>query len=106
MTQISALNALQSAPIPAAGGGNTIVAGVAGKQIVVVGYVLNGVTAGTAQWLDSGLTDLTGAMQLAAGGTIVAPYSLDGWFSTGVGLSLGLNLVGGTVAGHVIYLLC
>lgn len=95
-------------------GDNTLVAAVTGATIHVVGYVL--VAAGTVNVtfksdVGGGATNLTGAMPMAANGSLIAPVSPrtpaghhDGWFAAGAGLALNLNLSAGVaVTGHLSY---
>lgn len=86
------------------GANNTIVAAVAGKQIRVMGYVLNGLTAVTAQW-HSNTTALSGPIALGATGTFVCPNDNgDGHMETVAGEALKLTLGGAVqVSGHIVY---
>lgn len=88
----------------------TIVSGAAGKQIVVLGYVLQVDASTDAKWIDgAGPTDLSGAMGGGAGGlTISAPVSRIPWFVLADGGDLQLSVTGGTgtnATGHVVYAL-
>lgn len=87
------------------GAGNTIVAAVSGKQIRVTGYVLNALTAVTAQWYTGTSAALSGPIALGATGTIVCPNDDgDGHFETVAGEALKLTLGGAVqVSGHVRY---
>lgn len=83
----------------ASSGNNTLVAAVAGKQIVVTSYFFVCDGAVTAQFQSgAGGTALSGAMSFAANGGIVVcdSGSPDGWFATTAGQLLNLNL-GGSV---------
>lgn len=86
------------------GAGNTIVAAVAGKQIRVVGYVLNALTAVTAQW-HSNTTALSGPIALGATGTLTCENDYqDGHMETVAGEALKLTLGGAVqVSGHIVY---
>lgn len=102
-----------SAKIAASSSGdNTIIAGVAGYRIAVVGYVL--VASGTvnAKFKDGASTDLTGPMNLVANAGVSAPLAgineaaQMSWFQTSAGNALVLNLSGATeVDGHCVYCL-
>lgn len=107
---------LPSAVISAASSGdNTIVAGVTGKRIVVLGYVLVGGGTVNATWKSSGGTALSGAMPLSSSTVVTAPVVppgagpaavgyTEGWFATLAGEGLVLNLSGAVgVYGHVFY---
>jgi len=86
------------------GAGNTIVAAVAGKQIRVMGYVLDSVTAVTIQWF-SNTTALSGSMSMGATSTLACPIDNgDGWFETAAGEALKMTLGGAVqVSGHLVY---
>ncbi len=96
------------ASISAASASNEIVALVASKKIRVLAYVLvcGHTSAMTAQWKADGGSDLSGAMTLAPdGGGGTAGYNPVGWFETGAGQALDLDL--GTtaqVSGHLTYI--
>lgn len=93
-------------------GDNTVVSGVAGFAIRVIGYVLTFSAAVNAQWYSD-----TGGSKVALSGLLygvgtspppaVAPEALPGargWFQTASGKALNLNLSGAVaVGGHVIY---
>lgn len=87
-------------------GANTIVNGVSGKAIRVLGYVIVANGAVNAKW-QSASADKTGLAYLAANGGVVAPMAPLGggyWFDTAVGEALVLNLsVAVAVGGHVTY---
>ncbi len=87
------------------GAGNTIVAAVAGKQIRVVGYVLNALTAVTAQWYTGVSAALSGPIALGATGTVACPNDhVEGHFETVAGEALKITLGGAVqVSGHVVY---
>lgn len=91
-------------------GANTVVTGVPTKKIRVLSYVIIAAGAVTAKW-QSGTTDLSGAMPLAANGgaapsiSILAPGAMIGLFETAAGDSLVLNLGGAVnVSGHLTYI--
>lgn len=85
----------------------TVVTGVAGKRIVVYGYLLtNGVaTAQSVQWR-SGSTNLTGVMQmpLSIGATLSVQTGHDhvGVFQTNPGDNLVLNMTAATQVGGFV----
>ena len=90
-------------------GDNQIVAGVTGKRIRVLGFVLSFSGSTNAKWRD-GTTDLTGLEYGAAGAVNVAPVTPSvlasgiGWFSTSQGNALQLNLSAAVaVGGFVLY---
>lgn len=85
----------------ATSGDRTIVAGVAGKQIVVVNYLL--IAGGTVSvtW-KSGSTAKSGALPLVVNSGASLPDAR--WFACGLGESLVLNLSGNVqVSGHLSY---
>jgi hypothetical protein len=74
-------------------GNNTIVAAVAGRKIRVTSAFM--VAAGTvAVRFESGAggTALTGQMPLIASSGVVLPYNPAGWFETGAGALLNMEL--------------
>ena len=92
-------------------GANTLVTGVTGFRIMVLGYVI--VASGTvnAKFVD-GSTDITGPMNLVANAGVAAAlapmseHSEIGWFQTSSGANLVLNLSAGVeVDGHLTYCL-
>jgi hypothetical protein len=92
--------------VVAAGAGDTaVVAGVAGKRIAVMGYVIVASAAGVNPKWRSNTTDISGAMPFAANGGVVVPLSPDDpWLITAAGETLNLNAAGvGNVGGHVVY---
>jgi hypothetical protein len=97
---------VQYAPISAAGSGNnTLVAAVTGKKIRVIGFALVGAGSVTAKFQSgAGGTDLTGAMTLAAGTSVVVEPYESGVFETAVAALLNLNLSGAIqVSGFLVY---
>ena len=100
-----------SAPINAnANGDNQVVAGVAGKRIRCIGYVLMAGGTVNATWKSSGGTLLSGAFPLVAQAGAaapqgpVAPGGIQGWFESATGEDLTLNLSAGVqVSGHLVY---
>src|SRR5262245_14187511 len=95
-----------------ASGNNQIVAGVAGRRVVILGYILIASGAVTAQWI-SGAVNLTGPMALggAGGGVSASPGRSEvGFFRWGVGATgadLTLTLGGATqVGGSLTYTFC
>lgn len=95
-----------------ANGNNTVVAGVGGQKILVLGYTLVVASAVSCQWTDSASSILSGAMPFAANGGISVPFGAfnEGYlvpqFQTAAGASLILNLSSGVlVAGHLTYCL-
>jgi hypothetical protein len=99
---------MSSTPITAAAGLTTVVPAMPGRRVRVLGYVLVASAAGTIQWQDGAATALSGAMALALGQSLVAPDtsavmgSERGWFLTGTGQTLVLN-VAGAAAGHLLF---
>jgi hypothetical protein len=88
-------------------GDNTLVAAVTARQLRVLAFVL--VAAGGANTVrfesGAGGTALTGQMDLAADGQLVAPYNPAGWFETAAGALLNLELSAATlVAGFLVYI--
>ena len=113
---------MPSVPITAAlNGDNTVVSGVAGFAIRVLGYVLSTTFAAagsvTATWgsdTGGGFSALSGALPFQAVGTAftnppavvapAAPPGSRGWFQTAAGKALNLKLSGAQqMAGHLIY---
>lgn len=94
----------------ASSGDQAIVAGVAGKQIIVMSYVLNNGagTANNVRW-KSGSNNMSGAMTLppntaSAGIVAVSPDRSVPLLIVDVGLTLNLNLSAATqVSGHICY---
>ena len=86
-----------------ASGATEIVAAVAGKQIRVIAYSV--IVSGTVniKW-QGGATDLTGLKYFVANGGIVQGHNPAGWFQTGVGDALNVNLSAAiAVGGEVVY---
>ncbi len=111
-----ALGSPLTVPISAANmGDNTLVNGVAGSRIVVVGYVLMSSGTVNAEFYDGPSTNslnLTGALPLIAQAGVTAPLSplseVSGlyWFATSSGNALILNLSGAVGCfGHLTYCL-
>jgi hypothetical protein len=76
-------------------GDNTIVAAVASKQYRLLSLALVAAGAVTVQiGSDTGGTfsARTGAMSLAANGTLVLPLNTDGWATTDAGKALNIKL--------------
>jgi hypothetical protein len=101
---------MPSVPLTALAGLTTVVLAQPGRRVRVLGYVLVAGAAGTVQWQDGAATALSGAMALAVGQSLVAPDtsavmgSERGWFLTGTGQTLVLNVGGsGSAAGHVLF---
>ena len=98
-----------SAPINTATlGDNTVIAAPSGSTqfIRVHGYVLVGAGVVNVTWKGVPTAGaVSGAMDIAAaGGTVQASYSSDGWFDLAVGDALKLNLSAAIqVSGHVTY---
>jgi hypothetical protein len=85
----------------AASGDTTILAGVAGKRLMVLSYVLAAVGA-VAVKFKGGSTDLSGAMSLGSNGTVTGSNNPFGHVVTAAGSALILNLSGAVqVSGHV-----
>lgn len=95
-----------------ASGSNTIVAGVAGKRIRVLSYVISSNSNVDCTFQSNETTSLTGPMALGTHGVIASSYGastpigLVGQFETDYGeaLTLSLNLAR-VVAGHLTYIL-
>lgn len=96
--------ALTSAEIDfVATGANTLVAGVGGQTIRVFKLFLV-VSAATNLTFRNGATDLTGAMSMAANGTIVLDFDGEPWFVTSAGSAFVLNQSGtAQVSGAIRY---
>jgi hypothetical protein len=97
------------APISVVTGSHTtVVAGVAGKKIRIIGMTLNNVVAnGTAVWESStSNTVITGAYSLAANGTISFPNDKYGYGETAAGDSLLMTVTGSsnTISGNLEYI--
>ena len=103
----------QSAQITASAlGDNVVVAGVAGYAIRVVGYTLTFAAAVNARWMSDvagGAVALTGLLYGLGAAPLpvtVAPPgpSARGWFQTGSGKALNLNLSAAVaVGGHILF---
>lgn len=89
----------------AASGDNQVVAAVAGKKILVLGFFLVAAGAVTARFESgAGGTALTGQMVLAANSQLSVPYNPAGWFETAAGAALNLELSAATsVDGALVY---
>lgn len=102
-----ALGPVLYAPISAnSSGDNTLLAGISGMKIRVLGYVLVGAGAVNVFFQSGAAGDaLTGTMTIAgAGGGNSAPPSGLGYFETDEGELLNLNLSGAVgVNGHLTY---
>jgi hypothetical protein len=100
-----------SAPIAVSSSGdNTIVAGVTGYAVRVLGYVLAFSGTVNAEWMSGtggGATALSGLLYGVANSGVCAPVveeNARGWFQTASGQGLNLNLSGAVaVGGHVLY---
>lgn len=89
-----------------AAGTTTLVSADATKKIKVVSYVFVMSAAGTAKFIDSTPTDLTGAMAIAANGGVSAiGNSFSPLFATAVNKSLQIVTTVGAAAGHISYFL-
>jgi hypothetical protein len=96
----------QFALIAAAGGSNTIVALVAGKLIRVLQYTFTvGGSPLQVTWQSSVSGAVSGAMPYSAGQGITTPYCPVGLVQTVTGEALVMFLTGGSVAGHLTYIL-
>lgn len=88
-------------------GSNTLLAALSnGKKIRVLSYVLVATSQVTAKFVSdtSSPVDLTGAMPLGDRGGVAANFNPCGWFETGGGKALCLNLGSAVaVAGHITY---
>lgn len=89
----------------AASGDNTIVSANATRKLKVYAYVLVVDSAVSVKWKSGAGTNLSGAMSLAANGTLTISGSPSGWlFETAVNNALVLNLSAAVqVSGHVAY---
>ncbi len=88
-----------------ANGLNIVVAGVPGKQIRVMQYLLVASSAVSVEFRSGASMLLTGAMALAANSGVAASISSLGHFDTAAGADLGLQLSSAVgVAGHLSYL--
>ncbi len=75
-----------------AGADNTIVAGVAGKSILVWKIMLVlGATASAITVKDGAATALTGPLSLVANGSMTLPFDAAPWFKTSPGNAFILN---------------
>lgn len=84
-------------------GANTLVVSVSAKKIRVLAYNLMAAAAVNGKFTGNA-TDLTGLKYMAANGGLVAPFNPVGWFETGAGSFLGLNLsAGNAVGGELTY---
>lgn len=100
----------QTAAIAAsASGNNTVVTGVAGRRIRVLGFALSFSGSVNAKWND-GTSDMTGLYYGAANVQVASPPlpninpTICGHFVCAAGGNLILNLSGATaVGGHVVY---
>lgn len=89
-------------------GSTNLVAGVPGRQIVVVAFKLVVGAAVSAKFVSNGGTpsDLTGAMPFAANGGVGGAWCPAGHFATAAGEPLALNLsVAAQVSGCLTYVL-
>lgn len=84
-----------------ASGANTVVAAVPGCRIRVHNAQFVATGAVTVTW-KSNTTALSGAQAIAANGGIVLPESNLGWFETGVGEALVMDLGGAVVVGGTL----
>jgi hypothetical protein len=84
-------------------GNNTLVAAVTSKKIRVVSvvFVANGSVNGKFQ-TGAGGTDLTGLFYMVANSGAALPFNPAGWFETGSGALLNLNLSGAVAVGGCI----
>lgn len=90
-------------------GANTIVAGVTGKSIRVMSYVLSAAGAVVVKWQSKpsgSAVELSGpGLSLAQNGGFTAPHNPDGWIKTVAGSALQLDLSGAVdVGGHLTYI--
>jgi hypothetical protein len=86
----------------AASGANPVIAAVTGKKIRVLSYTLVADGAVTAKWRTAASADLSGAMSLAANGSLGSP--LVPLMETVAGEALTLTLGGAVgVRGHITY---
>jgi hypothetical protein len=89
-----------------AAGTTTLVTADATKKIKVVSYVIVISATGTAKFIDSTPTDLTGAMPIATNGGVSAiGTTFSPLFATAVNKSLQIVSTVGAVTGHLSYFL-
>lgn len=101
----SAPTALSADINASSAGANVIVAGVGGKILRVVEYVIVASGAVAVSWESSGGTVLGGPMAFAANGGAAPPFNPLGYFDTLVGEGITLYLGGAVqVGGHLKYL--
>jgi predicted short-subunit dehydrogenase-like oxidoreductase (DUF2520 family) len=88
-----------------ASGDNTLVRAVPGKRIIVTAIYVVSTSALTVQFTsETSGTELTGAMALAANGSVQAAFHPDGHFATLPGELLNMALSAGTaVNGWLTY---
>lgn len=107
-------NALFSVPVSVnSNGDNTLIAGVAGRRIMVVGYVLMGAGTVTAKFTDGAGGTVLGTLPLTTTYPTVAPIApispvagQQGWMCGTAGNALVMNLSSGVFAyGHISYCL-
>jgi hypothetical protein len=85
----------------AASGNTTLLAGVAGKRLLVMSYVVAANAENTIKFTDA-TGDLTGAMLIAAKTSVQSGQNDLGHFGSRVGEALRIHLAGATqVSGHV-----
>lgn len=92
-----------------ASGDNVLVAGVVGKRIRVISCFVIAGGAVFAYFVDGADTDLAGSasntIKIAESSGFVLPFNQGGWFQTGIGESLDINLSGAvSVAGSLSYI--
>ena len=84
-------------------GATTIVSGVDGKKILVLGIsLISNSTVNVKFQSHTAPTDLTGLYYLAANTGFVMGYSPVGWFQTLAGEALDINLSGNIAVGGVV----
>lgn len=99
-------NPLYAAINSSSSGNNTVVASVAGQQIVILSYTIVASGSVTVTWESGSGSVLGGPMAIAANGGVSTTYNPTAHFVTAVGESLLLNLSGATqVGGHLEYIL-
>jgi hypothetical protein len=94
---VAVLSEVQYAKIDQAATATVVAAQAAGVKVRVVGLFLVNTAAQTLTFKSAaGGTALTGAMALAANGTLALPFNPQGWFETAAAALLELALSGST----------
>ena len=93
------------AAVPAVvGGPGSGLPGTPAQAIEVCGFLLTGSAASTVKFNDStNSVDLTGPMQILAGGSLTQSINYESLFKAAPGAALSLITTGGTITGFVNY---